>query len=353
MKRVNLISLLTVLISMVVNNVLAYDIEMPNNDGVTIYYVFNEDRTELIVSKNENVKYQGDIVIPSSVTFEGITYPVTGIEDVFNDCTELTSVIIPKSLIHIETLVFQKCINLASIQVEEGNSVYDSRENCNAIIESATNTLIAGCKNTIIPNGITAIHNLAFMECLGLTSIKIPNSVINIDLGAFWACKNLVSVELGNNIEVIAPMAFNSTKISSIILPHSIKQIEFWAFTSCRELADVYCYAQEMPNIDLDINFSAFDCSDWIISASKYPTLHVPEELIELYKEDAQWGKFRDIVPLTDDDPKPTGIISVNSNKNSIDNSVYNLQGHKLSQPQKGLNIIRTNDGKTKKVVVK
>ena len=275
MKRVNLISLLTVLISMVANNVLAYDIEMPNNDGVTIYYVFNEDRTELIVSNNENVKYQGDIVIPSSVTFEGITYSVTGI-------------------------------------------------------------------------GISA-----FADCPGLTSIKIPNSVKSIGIGAFCVCVDLVSVELGNNVESIAFFAFNSTKIYSIILPRSVKQIEFYAFTSCRELADVYCYAQEMPNINLDINFSAFDCSDWIISASKYPTLHVPYELIDYYKVDAQWGKFRDIVPLTDDDPKPTGIISVNSNKNSNDNSVYNLQGHKLSQPQKGLNIIRTNDGKTKKVVVK
>ena len=77
--------------------------------------------------------------------------------------------------------MFQGCSTLTSIVVEKGNTVYDSRENCNAIIETETNTLIQGCNNSIIPNGVTIIRHYAFYYCEGLTTITIPNSVTTIE----------------------------------------------------------------------------------------------------------------------------------------------------------------------------
>ena len=108
------------------------------------------------------------IDIPNSVTEIGI--------NAFYGCTGLTSIDIPNSVTSIGYGVFYNCTGLTSIVVESGNPKYDSRNNCNAIIETASNTLIYGCKNTAIPNSVTAIGNYAFDNFSGLTSIDIANS---------------------------------------------------------------------------------------------------------------------------------------------------------------------------------
>jgi hypothetical protein len=102
----------------------------------------------------------------------------------FRDCTALETVVIPKTITKIEEGAFESAYNLSSIKVDLENSVYDSRENCNAIIETATNTLIAGCKNTVIVNGIKRIGEYAFSRSKNL-SIVLPDSVRCIAYGAF------------------------------------------------------------------------------------------------------------------------------------------------------------------------
>ncbi|MDE6634391.1 MAG: leucine-rich repeat domain-containing protein [Bacteroidaceae bacterium] len=113
------------------------------------------------------------VIIPNSMT--------RIIGAAFADCCSLTSVTIPSSVTMLDGNAFSGCSGLERIVVETGNPVYDSRNNSNAIIETASNTLISGCKNTVIPNNVTRIACCAFDGCISLTSISIPNSVTEIE----------------------------------------------------------------------------------------------------------------------------------------------------------------------------
>ena len=140
------------------------------------------------------------VVIPNSVRSIG--------NSAFRNCSRLTSVVIPNSVTSIGNVAFSDCKGLTSIVVDGNNTKYDSRENCNAIIETETNTLILGCKNTVIPNSVTSIGGFAFSGCSGLTSIEIPNSVTSIGRYAFDGCKGLTSVQIPSSVEKIHECAF-------------------------------------------------------------------------------------------------------------------------------------------------
>ena len=183
-----------------------------------IYYNLNgSDNTAGVTSGTE---YSGDIVIPASISVDGVDYSVTAIGvDAFKYCSGLTSIEIPNSVTSIESAsfayctsldsiyipsqvseigswVFAHCDSLSTIIVAPDNSIFDSRDNCNGIIETNTNTFILGCKTSKIPDSITGIADYAFDDCSLLTTLTIPGSVSYIGSYAFYKCSSLTTLTI-------------------------------------------------------------------------------------------------------------------------------------------------------------
>ena len=246
----NLKHLFTVLLLLCTTVVCAENVTI---DGIA--YSVNAETKQAEVVSNGWGNYSGDIVVPDEIIYNAVTYRVTsigyyafygcsGLTSIgipnsvtsigyyaFSGCSGLTNVIIPNSVTSIGENVFECCSKLESIIVESGNPKYDSRENCNAIIETATNTLKLGCKNSTIPNSVTSIGNYAFSDCSGLTSIEISNSVTSFGEGAFSGCSGLTSIEIPNSVTSIGDRAFCSCgNLINITIPNDVTNVGQSAF---------------------------------------------------------------------------------------------------------------------------
>ena len=173
------------------------------------------------IAKIEKYTFYGcislsNILIPNSITIIG--------ELSFCRCISLEKIVIPESVIKIEYGAFNCCYNICSIVVDKNNSKYDSRDGCNAIIETSSNKLIRGCKNTIIPNSVKEIDDYAFSDCRGMTSIIIPDSVTIVGKSSFSGCTSLAEVVLPNSIMTIEDNVFEGCEnLNSIIIPKGSK----------------------------------------------------------------------------------------------------------------------------------
>lgn len=152
---------------------------------------------------------------------------------------------------------------MESITVDSNNSTYDSRDNCNALIETATNTLLLGCSNSTIPNSVTNIYDRAFQNCTGLTTITIPNSVTTIGANAFANCKSLTSVTIGTGITTIGNAIF------------------VYDFGGTKPLESVTIQATTPPTLGSD----AFYGQSRVV-------IYVPAESVEAYKAASRWSSY-------------------------------------------------------------
>lgn len=213
-------------------------------------------------------------------------------------CCPLTSIIIPKNVEYISSKAFDN-VPLENIKVDNNNRKYDSRNNCNAIVQTSTNTLVKGCENTIIPNDVYCIGEYAFYKCKGLRSTNIGSGVKKIKDYAFAECKNLVNIHITDNVEIISETAFKySAGVNSIIvdsnnkfydsrkncnaiietstntlvrgckktvIPDDILKIGDWAFSSCIDMNSI-----NIPSSVKEIGNHAF--SSAILNTIKIPS---------------------------------------------------------------------------------
>ena len=362
--------------------------------GNTVYD--SRDNCNAIINTTSNKLVAGckNTVIPNTVisigdkAFDGcsglisidIPSSVTSIDNyAFYQCNGLLSVTIPSSVTYIGGAVFYGCSSLTSITVAAGNTVYDSRDNCNAIIETATNTLITGCQNTVIPSNITRIEGSSFSDCIGLTSINIPSSVTDIGGGAFFGCSGLISIDIPSSVTSIGNQAFYGCSsmtfisvaagntvydsrdncnaiietatntlitgcqntvipisvtsighsafggcsgltsidipsgvssivgsafngcigLASLTISNSVRSIGDLAFSFCSNLVSITCKAASAPNMGNNV----------FISVNKSIPLYVPKQSVSLYQAANGWNEFTNIqaiqtqAPLFPDDP--------------------------------------------------
>ena len=192
------------------------------------------------------------IAIPDSITSIS--------KNAFRYCSGLTSCTIGSGLTSIGDYAFADCRSLTSITVDANNASYDSRNNCNAIIETSTSIIIKGCNNTVIPNDVKGLGSYAFYHCSGLTNVTIPNgatiidddalayckgltsivvpdSVTSIGGWAFIGCSGLTSCTIGSGVTSIGNSAFRDCSgLTSVTIPDTVTSIGDWAFYSCTGL---------------------------------------------------------------------------------------------------------------------
>lgn len=218
-------------------------ISMPDSVTNVEYYAFSGcfGLTSITIPGSLNEIGCGVFRDCSGLTSISIPEGVTNIdEDAFGGCFGLTSITIPNGVTTIYENAFRGCSGLESIMVDSGNPVYDSRNNCNAIIETASNRLIAGCKNTIIPNNVTSIGNYAFDGCSSLMSIAIPSSVTSIGLCAFQDCAGLMSIAFPDSVTSIGSLAFQGCEgLASLSIPDSVSSFGSQVFDTCYDLASI------------------------------------------------------------------------------------------------------------------
>ena len=197
-----------------------------------------------------------ELILPNSVTSIG--------DSAFSGCSGLTELTLPNSVTSIGDGAFCGCTGLEKITVESGNSCYDSRDNCNSIIDTETNTLIVGCKNSVIPNSVTSIGDYAFYGCSGMTELILPNSVTSIGDFAFEGCSGL----------------------TELTLPDSVASIGDGAFICCSDLSKITSLA-EIPPV----------CGSGVFDRVNKTNceLIVPIVSVTAYKQAEVWNEFSNI----------------------------------------------------------
>lgn len=212
------------------------------------YLTIIKDGTDTILTirheeENGNLKvYEGETLVSKLPFDEKIIVPegVTVIEKVSEtyhaNGRNITSIEIPSSTVKIEPSAFLYCYNLEHISVSSDNKQFDSRNHSNAIIDTARNTLVVGCKNTKIPSSIVEIGEYAFRDCPGLTNIVIPSSVTKIGFEAFGKCTRLTNIVIPSSVTEIKGCAFDGCSFKKLLFEGNLPEDKdcYSIFSNCK-----------------------------------------------------------------------------------------------------------------------
>ena len=308
-------------------------------------------------------------------TFEELQY-FTGLKQIgssaFSDCSGLTSITLPTSIERIERFAFSGCVGITSLSIPEGVQFIGTSafENCSGIsvlnlgdnVNTIEENAFRNCSSLtamVIPNGVTTIEPRTFQYCENLTTVVIPNAVTTIGERAFDGCKALTRATLPGSLKTIGGDAFTDCMFKSVVIPEGVISIRSRAFYHCTSLTSL-----TLPNSLTEIGYSAFQFASLkniisnienpfviessVFSTSNYntATLNVPVGTIEKYRSTAAWNKF---VNITDGSTGINGIYD----STSSDEKYYNANGIRQSNLKKGLNIVKSENGQTKKIIIK
>ncbi len=311
------------------------------------YNIVTKGQTAEVI-KYKSLPYSGDIVIPSTITYEGVECTVSSIgQEAFRGCSGVSSITIPSSIKKIGKWAFFNC-NLDSVDITdlsawckiefEYSDTFIPSEIYSNPLSRAGHLFIKGKEvtNIVLPNDVVEISNGAFFNCQGLSSITLSNNTKKIGKAVFCHCENLETIIIPDSLSTIGEQAFyGCSKLNDINIPHSLKTIEqylfyqcaslqsitipdsvskignyafylcsnlktiklgrgitgigYRSFSYCSEITDVYCLPEKVPTTGLE----AFSESD-----VEYATLHIPYSAINEYSSKSQWKDFKEFVKL-------------------------------------------------------
>ena len=356
-------------------------------DGNSVYDSRNNCNAIIKTSTNELISGCYNTIIPNDVVSIGnsafadtwiasvdIPNSVVSIGDfAFEGCYGLYSIFIPFSVTSIGINPFSRCA-IEEIIVDPANNVYDSRDNCNAIIKTNTNELVSGCINTIIPDAVVSIGDYAFYHC-NKTSLNIPSSVITIGNWAFSSCSATGSLIIPNSVVSIGDFAFYYCDDfdGELIIGNSVTSIGEWAFADCSNFSEAVILATTPPTLVVHSMWGVFQ---------NFGTnsLTVPCGCISAY-ENSDWHQYFNtfiedcsgVSELAENlaslYPNPTSNIVKIEAKNIQNISIYNMLGEMVfessasgnefecdfSNNESGVYIVRVETAKgvvTKRVTV-
>ena len=266
-------------------------------DGIK-YLLRSKQKTAKVLKNN----YEGNIVIPQMVSYEGNEFRVTSLENkCFYCCSNLTSVTLPKGITSLGDDCFGNCSSLTNVTLPEGITSFG--DYCFGACYSLT--------DITLPKGITSLEKMCFYNCSSLTSITLPEGITSLESSCFSGCRTLSSVTLPEGITSLGDYCFGGCySLTDITLPEGITSLGTKCFRGCKNLTSV-SFPATLKEINKEIFLDATQKKRIIINAPIPPsggefidsnyTLYIPKGTLASYKNTEPWnlaGAFYEGKPI-------------------------------------------------------